>query len=147
MPIKRLIYKGPEDMRVADHAVVACTYDQNGNLVPLPASSSGGGGDASAANQALQITEAEDTNTKLDSLSAFQFGLNGGEVATDDTISSGPYYAFKALTDTTITAATLVSPHWVGGANLDGLTIYAGEVVIIGFSSLEFTGTIIAYKA
>lgn len=51
-----------------DNVTVSVVGDKVGLDVNVLGGGGGGGGDASAANQSTQISEAQDTNTKLDTI-------------------------------------------------------------------------------
>jgi len=102
----------------------------------------GGGGDATAANQATQISLATDTNTKLDTLIAAQVstGITSG---SKNVTTAGTREALGASTP--ITSVTLTANEsntgviYVGGSTVDstnGNPIWAGEVARVVIDDL-----------
>lgn len=64
-------YKVGDNVNAANRVgPLVYTTDASGNVVPVGGGSGVGGGDASAANQATQISLATSANTKLDTLNS-----------------------------------------------------------------------------
>ncbi|MCK5644082.1 MAG: hypothetical protein DRH97_01940 [Chloroflexi bacterium] len=108
----------------------------------LPTGGGGGGGDATAANQATQISLATDTNTKLDTLIAAQVAgsITSGfkDVATAGTAEA--LGASTAIVEVIVTAKEAnTGTIYVGGAGVastNGTPLEAEEVAIISIDDL-----------
>ncbi len=72
-------------------------------------------------------------------------GATGGIVIDDTSIVTGDFFAIHAISDTVIDEVILDSALYTG--SIDGLTIKAGDTVLIRFTSITLTsGECIVYK-
>lgn len=144
MPPISLKYKGPNEIRISDHAVVVCTVDEDGNLVPLPASGGGGGGggDATAANQ----------DTQIDQLSSI-LGSHGSVFvrAEGTTVTkTGNFIAVIGHEDFGIEDITLTGVSEGDSAIATGTSYQAGTQIIVPFTEItvsDFSGLVQLVKA
>lgn len=101
-------------------------------LTLIAPTSGGGGGSATAANQALQITEAQNTNTKLDITNTRLLSMRTGIDATIFQTSSGQYVVRRETLD----GAGNVTVIW---CDLNGTIIPTPSPLPIPMSAQEYT--------